>query len=296
MLNGDLKMFPIGAVERDTGIGRDTLRIWERRYGFPVPDRNTKGDRVYSDSQVRILQLIKRLLDHGIRPGKVVGLPETELQQLIQDKLSSQKAVPEHDANIQQLLNLVAQHESKGFWNFLEKLLLQQGLQSFIIDTVVPLVSVVGDKWAKGDFLIYEEHFVTRQLTQFLDVTMSKLPLNTTKNPVLLATLPGEMHSLGILMLECLMRNQEISVINLGTEMPMDQISLACRKYQAKAIMLSFSGSYNSNTIRNELIELSERIDDQVLIYVGGSGVKRMRKLPEQIVMLQKLEEVINIK
>ena len=32
-------MFPIGAVERDTGIGRDTLRIWERRYGFPVPER-----------------------------------------------------------------------------------------------------------------------------------------------------------------------------------------------------------------------------------------------------------------
>ena len=27
----------IGVVERDTGLSKDTLRIWERRYHFPVP-------------------------------------------------------------------------------------------------------------------------------------------------------------------------------------------------------------------------------------------------------------------
>jgi hypothetical protein len=25
----------IAAVERETGLGKDTLRVWERRYGFP---------------------------------------------------------------------------------------------------------------------------------------------------------------------------------------------------------------------------------------------------------------------
>ncbi|MBK8767339.1 MAG: MerR family transcriptional regulator, partial [Burkholderiaceae bacterium] len=27
----------ISAVERDTGLSKDTLRVWERRYGFPLP-------------------------------------------------------------------------------------------------------------------------------------------------------------------------------------------------------------------------------------------------------------------
>lgn len=46
----------IGIVERDTGTGRDTLRIWKRRYGFPETARNDEGERVYPDSQVRRLQ------------------------------------------------------------------------------------------------------------------------------------------------------------------------------------------------------------------------------------------------
>ncbi len=64
-------LYPIGVVERDTGIGRDTLRIWERRYGFPEPVRNEKGERIYPEKQLRHLQRIRRLLDQGLRPGKV---------------------------------------------------------------------------------------------------------------------------------------------------------------------------------------------------------------------------------
>ena len=43
----------IGVLERDTGTGRDTLRIWERCYGFPETARNGKGERVYPDSQMQ---------------------------------------------------------------------------------------------------------------------------------------------------------------------------------------------------------------------------------------------------
>jgi len=32
--------YNISAVERDTGLSKDTLRVWERRYGFPKPLRD----------------------------------------------------------------------------------------------------------------------------------------------------------------------------------------------------------------------------------------------------------------
>ncbi|MDQ5941447.1 MAG: MerR family transcriptional regulator, light-induced transcriptional regulator, partial [Pseudomonadota bacterium] len=62
--------FTIGAVERDTGLAKDTLRVWERRYGFPQPERDANGERLYPAAQVERLRLIKRLMDQGFRPGK----------------------------------------------------------------------------------------------------------------------------------------------------------------------------------------------------------------------------------
>src|SRR5437764_821598 len=34
----------IGEVVERTGVAEATLRMWERRYGFPVPARRTRGD------------------------------------------------------------------------------------------------------------------------------------------------------------------------------------------------------------------------------------------------------------
>ena len=236
-----------GAVERDTGIGRDTLRIWELRYGFPVPERNSKGERVYSDEQLRVLQLIKRLLDQGMRPGKIVGLNEPELNLIVQEIQPEQTETPANQARLNELIECVADHNTKRLWELLEQILIQQGMKRFVMDTIAPLVYMIGDKWAKGELKIFEEHFLSRQLTQFLDSVNSKMPVHANAPRVLLATFPGEPHSLGLLMLEGVLRDRGVRVINLGTEVPMDQLTQASEQYQVKPILLSFSGAYNNN-------------------------------------------------
>ena len=70
-------LLPINAVERETGITKELLRMWERRYGFPAPQRDAHGDRVYPLGQIAKLRLLRRLIDAGFRPGKVTPLPET---------------------------------------------------------------------------------------------------------------------------------------------------------------------------------------------------------------------------
>ena len=54
--------FNIGAVERETGLSKDLLRMWERRYGFPSPARDPMGERQYSLDEVSKLRAIKRLM------------------------------------------------------------------------------------------------------------------------------------------------------------------------------------------------------------------------------------------
>ena len=74
--------YNIAAVERDTGLSKDVLRMWERRYGFPVPERDANGERLYPAAQVERLRLIKRLMDQGHRPGKLIAAPAEELATL----------------------------------------------------------------------------------------------------------------------------------------------------------------------------------------------------------------------
>jgi MerR family transcriptional regulator, light-induced transcriptional regulator len=49
----------IGDVVRATGLGEATLRAWERRYGFPQPQREPSGHRRYAPAEVaRLLRVI----------------------------------------------------------------------------------------------------------------------------------------------------------------------------------------------------------------------------------------------
>jgi DNA-binding transcriptional MerR regulator len=60
------------------------LRMWERRYRFPQPGRDSHGERVYLPEQVEKLRMIKRLMDRGQRPGKLVEHSLEALQDLCQ--------------------------------------------------------------------------------------------------------------------------------------------------------------------------------------------------------------------
>ncbi len=64
-------LLPISVVEASTGIAKETLRAWERRYGFPMPVRDAAGERLYSAQQLGQLRDAKRLIDRGARPGQI---------------------------------------------------------------------------------------------------------------------------------------------------------------------------------------------------------------------------------
>ncbi|MBN1317671.1 MAG: MerR family DNA-binding transcriptional regulator, partial [Anaerolineales bacterium] len=41
-------VFNLKVVIKETGLKADTLRVWERRYGLPGPNRTAGGHRLYS--------------------------------------------------------------------------------------------------------------------------------------------------------------------------------------------------------------------------------------------------------
>ena len=278
----------IGTVERDTGIARDTLRIWERRYGFPEPIRNEKGERMYPEVQLRRLQRIRRLLDQGLRPGKVVGLSDAGLDKL-EVNLYPKKTLSDSVAH---LLDVLQNTDGIELETALSIIYQQQGMQAFITETIVPLLYTVGERWATGELQVFEEHLLSEVLTRFLNSEISLLQKTAMKPRVVLVTLPGEKHTLGLLMLSAMLSSRNISVVNLGGEVPLDQIVAAVERFDADVLGVTFSGTYQYESIRNNLIELRESIVEGVDIWMGGEGAKRLRKLPKGVTKFTSFDDL----
>ena len=280
----------IGVVERDTGIGRDTLRVWERRYGFPLPVRNDKGERAYSDAQLRRLQRVRRLLDQGMRPGKLLPLSDDALDQLEAGLTPSQSE--KMSDSVTAMLGAVTSADAETINTLMHRAYEQQGMDRFILNTVVPCLSAVGEMWAGGRLQIYQEHFLSNQLIQFLNTEISRLQKTAKRPLVLLATLPGEEHTLGLLMVAALLSSRGISSVNLGGEVPMDQIVSAVGHFRADIVGITFSGAYQYSNIRSHLIELRQLIADDIDIWTGGEGVRRLRKLPAGVTKFTSLAKL----
>ncbi|MBT8439265.1 MAG: cobalamin-dependent protein [Gammaproteobacteria bacterium] len=286
----DSGFYPIGVVERDTGIGRDTLRVWERRYGFPDPERNDKGERIYPEKQLRHLQRIRRLLDQGFRPGKVLPLQEKDLDDLEASLLSGQQAKP--DRLVESILEAVSSENDGHVEVLLRQHYEQQGMRDFILNTVAPLLAAVGERWVGGKLQIFQEHFLSQQLIRFLNAEIAGMQKHAKRPRVLLATLPGEEHSLGLLMVASMLSSHGVSTVNLGAEVPMDQIVRAVQQFHADIVGITFSGAYQYKNIRPHLYELRELIPDDIEIWTGGEGVRRLRKLPAGVTKFSTLEKL----
>lgn len=76
-----MPQYTIGVVVRRTNIHPETLRVWERRYELIVPGRSETGRRLYSESDIRKLQLVKQLTELGHGVSSLAKLSSDELRE-----------------------------------------------------------------------------------------------------------------------------------------------------------------------------------------------------------------------
>lgn len=278
----------IAAVERDTGLSKDVLRMWERRYGFPEPRRDDNGERLYSLDQVERLRLMKRLMDLGHRPGKLMGLSMPELEAL--SAIRHRPASPGGEQvrqELRMLIDLIRQQASNDFSQAMHQRLARQGLQHFIEDTVAPLTTLIGEAWESGELEVYEEHLFTELTKRIMRQAISALPPCTQQPRVLLTTVPDEPHLLGLLMVEALLTLEGVQCIPLGSQTPLTDIVRAVQAHRAEVVALSFSMAFPHRQIAPTLTQIRQQLPDSVEVWAGGSGVTRasaahgVRYLPE---------------
>ena len=282
----------ISAVERETGLSKDVLRKWEVRYGFPQPLRDAFGERIYPPEQVNRLRLIKRLMDIGMRPSKIVARTEEELLALAASRhvAMSPAQEPEIEADA---LKMLRRHDPEGLRRMLHRQLLRQGLVRFVQDTIAPLNHAVGEAWSRGELEVYEEHLYTEVVQSVLRTAMIGINDQHGRPRVLLTTLPEEPHGLGILMVAALLALEGAYCLSLGTQTPLEEIANAVKAQAIDIVVLSFSIIYPPRRIPPALAELRQRLAAAVEVWAGGAGTARLHRTPTGTRLLPTLEDAL---
>jgi methylmalonyl-CoA mutase cobalamin-binding subunit len=264
----------IGEVESKTGLSKDTLRKWESRYGFPLPQRNELGIRFYTPAEVQKIQTIKFLLNRGEKISRLSRLSLNQLLFLLDSQnCSSDRWRPQFSS--------IFEFSKNGDYASIRSALLvaldDLGLQRFVLEFIAPFLIEIGLAWHNGEISIAQEHLCTAQIMQVLSEENAKISNSSSSIKVLLATPPSELHTIGLKMVETMILLAGGSPINLGAQTPVDQIIQMANHADVKVVAISVSAAYPLREFRRFIETLDCELPRKIDIWVGGSGAREIK-------------------
>lgn len=266
----------IAVASRLSGVPIETLRVWERRYGFPRPERVAGTNRrVYSEREIARLRLVMRALDRGFRAGDVVPRKGHEIEALLGADAALEpapSAAPDTLAGVAELVGLLVADDVAAFDLELRRLAGALGPKAFVTHVAHPLAVAVGEAWEAGRLAVRQEHYASESLVTQLRLALGALQDVSGAPVVVLATLPGEAHGLGLAMVAVYLALSGAKPRILGTNTPAEQIADAARALRADVVGLTITLASASKTLARELRSLSLSLPRGTRLWLGGSG------------------------
>jgi methanogenic corrinoid protein MtbC1 len=291
----------IRVVANRTGIAADTLRMWERRYGFPLPSRRPGGSRVYSEEVIARLHLVARAIEAGFRPSEVVTLAPEKLAKLVvaaeaeapararagagagagasaganaSASASAGTSAGAGSSAVEGVIVALRGEDVRGVRSLLRAAAVALGPRAFVTDLAHPLAVRVGELWAKGVLGVRHEHLASACLTSQLHLLLGALDDGDRSPAVLLATLPGEPHLLGVDMVAVYLASSLAAPRVLGADTPPQAIADAARALDVDAVGISISPAAPGHATTLAVKSLLALMPKRVELWLGGGGAR----------------------
>jgi DNA-binding transcriptional MerR regulator/methylmalonyl-CoA mutase cobalamin-binding subunit len=276
----DEGLLSIGALSTATGIPIDTIRTWERRYGFPVPERKPSGHRVYRLETIPRLRRAAQAIARGHKAAEVVPASERALDALLNSLPElpalgerSQDRIGNISGHTEDLLEALRRFDGERLRGLIHSAWIRLGPLQFLERSAAPFLAAVGSAWATGDLEVRHEHFASGILGDFLRTVRAPIE-DRARGPVAaLATLPGELHGLGLDMAALVFAFTGWRPVILGVDTPIDQIAALAAEARISAVAVSWVQE-RTRTRAAEIRALRRALPSRIPLLLGGRGAR----------------------
>ncbi len=248
----DEPTFNLKVVVKETGLRPDTLRVWERRYGLPSPDRTSGGHRLYSERDIATIKWLMARRKEGMSISRAVDLWHSQVGEG-QDPLApaglglaAAGAPFSHPAG-GATLDELRQDWVDACLSFDEQRAEQTLTYAFALypaelvclELIQRGVASLGDGWYRGEVTVHQEHFTSSLAMRRLNALVMAAPPPSRPGRVLVACPPGEEHTLSPLLLTLLLRRRGWDVMFLGANVPRAKLESTLATTRPQLVILS---------------------------------------------------------
>lgn len=261
--------YSIKDLERITGIKAHTIRIWEKRYNIVKPERSETNIRNYCDNDMKRLLNISVLVRNGYKISHIAELPDEELSQKVLEVNNVNTTT--HGGQIENLIVAMIDMDEAKFDKVLNSTIIKLGMERTLFEVIYPLLSKTGVLWQIGTISPAQEHFISNLIKQKIYTAIDGLSANLSDSPkTFLLLLPEwEMHEMGLLVYNYLIRKKGHKTIFLGQGIPIENVLATKDLINADAIVTSFTSLVETVHMTEYLDKLNSYFND-LPVYVSG--------------------------
>lgn len=246
-------------MSRRLGVSATTLRAWERRYGLLRPARSGGNYRLYTaEDEARVrraLAYMQKGMSTREAAGRALIQPEPAgdyegLSGLADDLLAALERLdePASQRTLDRLFALVTPERA-------------------LCEVVLPILHEIGERWARNEISVAEEHYATNLLHARLHALAAAWEAGG--GPVaVVACAPGELHSIGLTCHGLGLRARGWTVFYLGQDTPVAALERTAERVQPRVVVLSAA-------LPERFIELADdppRLAGHTTLAIGGRG------------------------
>ncbi len=273
----------IQRVAKLTGLSKDVIRVWERRFGLLKPTRGANRYRNYSDDDVALLRYLKAQLDAGASIGE---LSRVGREELLKRASASTPPVPVLDNTfsrlLQELLSALDPFNRVTFERRLNGAVAVVPFEEALHGILLPLQEQVGQLWHDGHINVAIEHYVTKQIQQKIFSAMNQLPVADFGPKIVVACPPGEEHDIAALTVAYRCRLRGCRVYYLGANVPVASLTKLCNAVRPDLTIISFPLTLPEAKAEELIQALDHELGPISNLAVGGHGAIAMRELFEK--------------
>ncbi|THJ18696.1 MAG: cobalamin B12-binding domain-containing protein [Nitrospira sp. CG24B] len=264
----------IHRVAKLTGLSKDVIRVWERRYGLVTPSRSSNRYREYSDEDVALLRFVRAQMEQGATIGGLATEGRDAL--LARMRLATPFVAEEqkpHEHLLDDLMGLLDPIDKAGFERKLNGAVAVIPFEEAVQRILLPLQRRIGEQWHEGRLGTATEHYVTKLIQQKLFSVMNQLPVNEFGPRVLIACPQGETHEIGAQAVAYIAATRGCQVYYLGPNLPMPDLMAFCEKIRPDLVLLSLTEAKSEAAMLEQLKELGQLAAGWP-VAVGGQGAR----------------------